>query len=77
MPRACVRVPERAVEGRATAAALTAVAAASGVRPHGVALVSGAASRMEIADVTGCRWCEARPAQSGQGGMGWQDVLRG
>jgi hypothetical protein len=50
-----VRVPERAVEGRATAAALTAEAAAFGVRPHAVTPVSGAANRMEIADVTGCR----------------------
>jgi len=48
-----VRVHQRAVEGRATAAALTAVAAAFGVRPHAVTLVSGAASRMKIVDVTG------------------------
>jgi uncharacterized protein len=48
-----VRVHQRAVEGRATAAALTAVAAAFGVRPHAVTLVSGAASRMKIVDVAG------------------------
>lgn len=48
-----VRVHQRAVEDRATAAALTAVAAAFGVRPHAVTLVSGAASRMKIVDVTG------------------------
>lgn len=48
-----VRVHERAVEGHATAAALRAVAAAFGVRPHAVTLVSGAASRTKIVDVAG------------------------
>lgn len=48
-----VRVSARAVSGRATAAALTAVAEAFGVRPHAVTLVSGAASRMKIVEVTG------------------------
>jgi len=48
-----VRVHQRAVEGHATAAALTALAAAFGVRPHAVNLVSGAASRTKIVDVTG------------------------
>jgi uncharacterized protein len=48
-----VRVHQRAVEGRATAAALAAVAAAFDVRPNAVTLVSGAASRMKIVDVTG------------------------
>ena len=48
-----VRVHQRAVEGRATAAALTAVAAAFGVRSHAVTLVSGAASRMKAVEVTG------------------------
>ena len=36
-----VRVSERAAEGRATAAALAAVAAAFGVRRHAVTLVAG------------------------------------
>jgi uncharacterized protein YggU (UPF0235/DUF167 family) len=48
-----VRVSARAVDGKATAAALAAVAAAFGVRPHEVTLVSGAASRMKIVDVAG------------------------
>jgi uncharacterized protein len=48
-----VRVQQRAVEGHATAAALTAVAAAFGVRPRAVTLVSGAANRMKIVDVIG------------------------
>jgi len=48
-----VRVSQKAVEGQATAAALSAVAAAFGVRPRAVTLVSGAASRMKIVDVTG------------------------
>jgi uncharacterized protein YggU (UPF0235/DUF167 family) len=48
-----VRVHERAVDGRATAAALTALAAAFGVRPQAVTLVSGAASRTKIVNVTG------------------------
>ena len=46
-----VRVHERAVEGHATAAALSAVARAFGVRPHAVTLVSGVASRMKVVDV--------------------------
>ena len=48
-----VRVSERAVDGRATAAALTAVAAAFGVRPRAVTLVTGAASRTKIVEVAG------------------------
>jgi uncharacterized protein len=48
-----VRVSARAVDGKATAAALAAVAAAFGVRPHAVTLVSGAASRTKIVDVAG------------------------
>jgi len=48
-----VRVSERAVDGRATAAALAAVAAAFGVRRHAVTLVAGAASRRKLVDVAG------------------------
>jgi uncharacterized protein YggU (UPF0235/DUF167 family) len=48
-----VRVSERAADGRATAAALAAVAAAFGVRRHAVTLVAGASSRTKIVDVTG------------------------
>jgi uncharacterized protein YggU (UPF0235/DUF167 family) len=48
-----VRVSARAVEGRATAAALAAVAAAFGVRRGAVTLVSGATSRTKIIEVAG------------------------
>ena len=48
-----VRVTARAVDGRATAAALTAIADAFGVRRHDVTLVAGAASRRKIVEVTG------------------------
>ena len=48
-----VRVRERAVDGRATAAALAAVAVAFGVRRQAVRLVAGAASRTKIVEVTG------------------------
>jgi uncharacterized protein YggU (UPF0235/DUF167 family) len=48
-----VRVGERAVDGRATAAALAAVAAAFGVRRQAVTLVAGATSRRKIVDVPG------------------------
>ncbi len=48
-----VRVSARAVDGAATAAALAAVAAAFGVRPQAVTLVSGARSRTKIVDVGG------------------------
>src|SRR5262245_46689755 len=48
-----VRVRERAVDGRATAAALAAVAAAFGVRDHAVTLVVGTASRTKVLEVAG------------------------
>ena len=48
-----VRVTARAVDGRATAAALAAIADAFGVRRHAVTLVAGEASRRKIVDVTG------------------------
>ena len=48
-----VRVTARAVDGRATAATLTAIADAFGVRRHAVTLVAGAASRRKIVEVTG------------------------
>ena len=46
-----VRVSARAVQGRATEAALDEVAAAFGVRRSAVTLVSGAASRIKIIDI--------------------------
>lgn len=48
-----VRVSQRAVDGRATAAALAAVAAAFGVRRHAVTLVAGESSRTKVVDVAG------------------------
>jgi uncharacterized protein YggU (UPF0235/DUF167 family) len=47
-----VAVTERAVEGKATAAVLRAVAAALGVRRSCVTLVSGAASRDKVLSVS-------------------------
>jgi hypothetical protein len=46
-------VSARAADGRATAAALAALAAAFGVHPRAVTLVAGAASRTKIIDVKG------------------------
>jgi uncharacterized protein YggU (UPF0235/DUF167 family) len=43
-----VRVAARAVDGRATEAALTALAAALGVRRREVTLVTGATSRTKV-----------------------------
>jgi uncharacterized protein len=48
-----VRVTAPASDGRATTAALAAVAKAFGVRPSAVSLVTGAASRTKIVDVPG------------------------
>ena len=46
-----VRVQQRAVDGKATEAALAAVAAALGVRRSAVSLVSGATSRSKVVEV--------------------------
>ena len=48
-----VRVSARAVDGKATEAALTAVAAAFGLRRRAVTLIAGAASRTKILEVDG------------------------
>ncbi|HTT51785.1 MAG TPA: DUF167 domain-containing protein [Streptosporangiaceae bacterium] len=48
-----VRVTAPAVDGRATEAALAAVAGALGVRRRAVTLISGAASRIKVIEVTG------------------------
>jgi uncharacterized protein YggU (UPF0235/DUF167 family) len=48
-----VRVGARAVDGRATEAALAAVAEAFGVRRSAVTLVTGATSRTKVVDVDG------------------------
>ena len=46
-----VRVSAQAVDGKATEAALAAVAAAFGVRRGAVRLVSGASSRSKVIDI--------------------------
>ena len=46
-----VAVSARAVDGKATEAALAAVAGAFGVRRSAVRLVSGAASRTKVVDI--------------------------
>lgn len=51
--RLLVRVHARAVDGKATEAALRAVAEAFGVRPAAVSLVSGATSRDKLVMVDG------------------------
>lgn len=48
-----VRVSARPVDGKATEAALAAVADAFGVRRHAVTLVTGASSRTKVIDVVG------------------------
>jgi uncharacterized protein len=48
-----VRVAARPVDGRATEAALAAVAAALGVRRRQVTLVSGPTSRTKVVEVEG------------------------
>ena len=48
-----VRVRERAVEGRATEAALVALADALGVQRRAVSLVHGTTSRTKIVEVVG------------------------
>lgn len=52
-----VRVAAPAVDGRATEAALSALASALGVRRRDVALVTGATSRTKIVEVPDA--CEA------------------
>jgi uncharacterized protein len=48
-----VRVSAPAADGRATAAALAAVATAFGVRPRAVQLVAGSRSRTKVVEVDG------------------------
>jgi uncharacterized protein len=48
-----VQVGARAVDGKATEAALSAVASAFGVRRSAVTLVAGASSRTKIVEVAG------------------------
>jgi uncharacterized protein YggU (UPF0235/DUF167 family) len=63
-----VRVRERAVDGKATAAALAALAEALGLGRRDVLLVSGATSRSKIVDVPDS--VAARIRQLGEGAAG-------
>lgn len=51
--RLLVRVNARAVDGKATEAALQAVAAAFSVRPHAVSLISGLTTRDKLLEIQG------------------------
>jgi uncharacterized protein len=48
-----VRVKERAVGGKATEAALAALATALGIQRRAITLVAGASSRRKIVDIAG------------------------
>ncbi|HEX6932890.1 MAG TPA: DUF167 domain-containing protein [Streptosporangiaceae bacterium] len=48
-----IRVTERPVDGKATEAAMAALATALGIQRRAVRLVAGASSRKKIVDVTG------------------------
>jgi len=59
-----VKVNERAVDGKATEAALRAVAEAFGVRRADVRLVSGATSRDKVVEIAGDEEELARRAEA-------------
>ena len=63
-----VRVSARAVDGRATEAALAAVAAAFGVRRRAVTLVAGASSRAKILEIDGADPAALSRLLAGAGG---------
>jgi uncharacterized protein YggU (UPF0235/DUF167 family) len=52
-PRLLVYVGEAAVDGKATAAALKAVAKAFGLKPADVSLISGITSRDKVVEIDG------------------------
>jgi uncharacterized protein len=62
-----VRVSARAVGGKATAAALSALAAAFGVPRRSVTLVAGASARTKIVDVADADPAVLRRLLSGSG----------
>jgi uncharacterized protein YggU (UPF0235/DUF167 family) len=62
-----VRVSERPTDGRATEAALAALAAAFGVPRTAVSLVAGASSRAKIAEVAGADPAMLRRLLGGSG----------
>jgi uncharacterized protein YggU (UPF0235/DUF167 family) len=61
-----VRVAARAVDGKATDAALAAVAQAFGVRRSSVVLVTGATSRTKVVDVDGADQERLRALSAGE-----------
>ncbi|SFF22923.1 DUF167 domain-containing protein [Blastococcus tunisiensis] len=61
-----VRVAARAVDGKATDAALAAVAQAFGVRRSSVVLVTGATSRTKVVDVDGATPERLRALSAGE-----------
>ena len=63
-----VRVSARAVDGRATEAALAAVAAAFGVRRRAVTLVAGASNRTKILEIDGADPAALSRLLAGAGG---------
>ena len=65
-----VRVRERPTDGKATDAALAALAAAFGVPRTAVTLVAGASSRAKIAEVAGADPAVLRRMLGGPGGTG-------
>jgi uncharacterized protein len=65
-----VRVSARAVDGKATEAALAAVAVALGVRRSAVTLVAGGASRTKVVDVTGADLVALARLMTGTGQSG-------
>lgn len=66
-----VRVAERAVDGRATAAALAAVATAVGVPRRAVTLARGATSRRKVVEI------DVPPAEADRVGAAIDRLLRG
>jgi hypothetical protein len=62
-----VRVAAPAVDGRATEAALAAVAEACGVRRRDVTLVTGATSRTKVVEVHGAEATVVRGLLEGEG----------
>jgi uncharacterized protein len=70
-----VRVTQRAVDGKATEAALAAVAEAFGLRRDAVTLVTGATSRTKIIEIAGGSPSTLRqllnpPASASSAGLG-------
>jgi uncharacterized protein YggU (UPF0235/DUF167 family) len=65
-----VRVSARAAGGKATAAALSALAAAFGVPRHAVTLVAGASARTKVVDVGDADPAVLRQLLSGPGQAG-------